>query len=185
MPSPVIPPEHVCRTAGAPPGHRARVAANLACVAAIAAGVATLDGCADGRAVLLRQIEARQRSSELRVAFLTAEAAAAYLMTLKPHDKLIEAENYEPKGIAARMGQMNFGKFKGCDGCHQDAPGRGGVSGPGLHSAWQRLQPAFISAYIANPTAWDPHSMMPGAELNADAVHKLADYLKVIGEKQP
>jgi hypothetical protein len=76
MPSPVIPPEHACRTAGAPPGHRARVAANLACVAAIAAGVATLDGCADGRAVLLRQIEARQRSSELRVAFLTAEAAA-------------------------------------------------------------------------------------------------------------
>jgi cytochrome c2 len=114
-----------------------------------------------------------------------AEAAAAYLMTLKPYDKLIQAENYEPKGIAARMGQMNFGKFKGCDGCHQDAPGRGGVSGPELHSAWQRLQPAFISAYIANPTAWDPHSMMPGAELNADAVHKLADYLKVIGEKQP
>jgi len=113
-----------------------------------------------------------------------AEAAAAYLMTLKPFEKLIQAEKYEPKGIALRLGQMNFGKFKGCDGCHRDSPDRGGVSGPELHTAWQRLQPAFISAYIANPAAWDPHSMMPGADLNADAVHKLADYLKAIGEKQ-
>ena len=114
-----------------------------------------------------------------------AEAAADYLMTLKPLEKLIQAENYEPGGIALRMGQMNFGKFKGCDGCHQDAPGRGGVSGPELHTAWQRLQPKYISAYIGNPTAWDPHSMMPGAEMNAANVHKLANYLKAIGEKQP
>lgn len=114
-----------------------------------------------------------------------AEAAASHLATLKPLDKLIEAEAYEPGSIALRMGQMNFGKFKGCDGCHQDAPGRGGVSGPELHTAWQRLQPKFISAYIANPAAWDPHSMMPGADMNADAVSKLANYLKAIGEKQP
>lgn len=114
-----------------------------------------------------------------------AEAAAGYLMTLKPLAKLIEAQKYEPGGIALRLGQMNFGKFKGCDGCHQDAPDRGGVSGPELHTAWQRLQPAFISSYIGNPTAWDPHSMMPAADLNEDAVHKLANYLKAIGEKQP
>jgi hypothetical protein len=114
-----------------------------------------------------------------------AESAADYLMTLRPLEKLLQAETYAPGGIALRLGQMNFGKFKGCDGCHQDAPGRGGVSGPELHTAWQRLQPAFISSYIGNPTAWDPHSMMPGADLNADAVHKLADYLKALGEKQP
>ncbi len=114
-----------------------------------------------------------------------AEAAADYLMTLRPFDKLIAAETYEPGGIALRMGQMNFGKFKGCDGCHQDAPGHGGVSAPELYTAWPRLQPKFISAYIANPTAWDPHSMMPAADLNADAVHKLANYLKAVAEKQP
>jgi cytochrome c2 len=114
-----------------------------------------------------------------------AQAAADHLMTLKPLEKLIQSERYEPGGIALRMGQMNFGKFKGCDGCHQDAPERGGVSGPELYTAWQRLQPRFISAYIGNPVAWDPHSMMPGAEMNADNVHKLANYLKAIGEKQP
>lgn len=119
------------------------------------------------------------------LALADAEASADYLMTLRAHDKLIQAEAYEPGNIAVRMGQMNFGKFKGCDGCHEDAPGRGGVSGPELYTAWQRLQPKFISAYIGNPLAWDHHSMMPSADLNADAVQKLADYLKAIGEKQP
>jgi len=111
------------------------------------------------------------------------EAIADYLMTLKPFDNLIEAETYQPGTIAERMGKMNFGKFKGCDGCHQDAPNSGGVSGPELYTAWKRLQPAFISSYIANPVAWDPHTMMPKGDANAGAVHKLANYLKVIGEK--
>lgn len=114
-----------------------------------------------------------------------AEAIADYLMTLKPFDALIKAETYQPGSIAERMGKMNFGKFKGCDGCHQDAPDSGGVSGPELYTAWKRLQPAFITSYIANPVAWDPHTMMPKGDANTDAVHKLANYLKVIGEKQP
>lgn len=114
-----------------------------------------------------------------------AEAVADYLMTLKPFDDLIKAETYQPGAIAERMGKMNFGKFKGCDACHQDAPGSGGVSGPELYTAWKRLQPAYISSYIGNPVAWDTHTMMPKGDANADAVHKLANYLKVIGEKQP
>lgn len=114
-----------------------------------------------------------------------AAAIADYLMTLTPRNDLIEAETWQPGTIAERMGKMNFGKFKGCDGCHQDEPGVGGVSGPELYTAWRRLQPAFISSYIADPVAWDAHSMMPRGDSNSDAVHKLADYLKVIGEKQP
>jgi hypothetical protein len=113
-----------------------------------------------------------------------AEATVDHLMQLRPFDKLVQAEKYTPGTIALRLGQMNFGKFKGCDGCHQDAPGKGGVSGPELYTAWQRLQPAFISSYIADPVAWDPHSMMPKGDSNSDAVHKLADYLKAIGEKK-
>lgn len=114
-----------------------------------------------------------------------AEAAADFLMTLRALDKVLAVETYEPGSISPRMGEMNFGKFRGCNACHQDAPGRGGVSGPELYSAWSRLQPKFISSYIANPLAWDPHSMMPAAELKDDVVHKLANYLKVIGEKKP
>jgi cytochrome c1 len=83
------------------------------------------------------------------------------------------------------MGQMNFSKFKGCDACHRDAPDRGGLSGPELFTAWNRLQPAFIAAFIANPTAWDPHALMPNAHIKDTEVAKLANYLKALQEEQP
>lgn len=111
-----------------------------------------------------------------------ATAVAAYLMTLRPFDALLAEQTYEPGSIALRMGQMNFSKFKGCDSCHQDEPGYGGVSGPELYTAWARLQPAFISAYIEDATAFDPHTMMPHSGLNVDEVHKLANYLKALAE---
>lgn len=112
-----------------------------------------------------------------------AESIADYLMTLKPFDELIKAETYQPGTIAKRMGQMNFGKFKGCDACHQDAPANGGLSGPELYTAWQRLQPAFIASYTSNPVAWDTHTLMPKGDLNAASVKKIADYLKLVGTK--
>lgn len=113
-----------------------------------------------------------------------AKAVARHLMTLRPHDDLIAAQSYEPGTVALRMGQMNFSKFKGCDSCHQDTPDFGGVSGPELYTAWERLQPAFITSYIADPTAWDPNTMMPRGSLNAAEVHKLADYLKALAEEE-
>ncbi len=114
-----------------------------------------------------------------------AEAVSDYLLGLRPLDPLSTAERYEPGVIALRMGRMNFGKFKGCNGCHQDGPGYGGVSGPELYTAWQRLQPAFIASYIADPLAWDPLSLMPRTALKSAEVHKLADYLKALAEEQP
>lgn len=113
-----------------------------------------------------------------------AAAAAEYLMTLRDHSGLIEASPYEPGTIAERMGQLNFGKFNGCDSCHSDEPGYGGVSGPELYTAWQRLQPKFIASYIADPVAWDPHTLMPAAGLNDAAVEKLSNYLRLIGEEE-
>lgn len=114
-----------------------------------------------------------------------AAAATSELMQLRPYDELLAAQAYQPGKIALRMGQMNFGKFKGCDGCHQDAPGRGGLSGPELYTAWQRLQPAFITSFIADPVSWDAHTIMPRADLKDSEVHKLADYLKALQENQP
>lgn len=112
-----------------------------------------------------------------------AAQVADYLMTLRGRDELIAEDHYQPGPVSLRMGMMDFRKFKGCNACHQDAPGEGGVSGPELHDAWQRLQPAFLSSYIQNPAAWDPHSMMPVPGMNEPAVHKLVNYLKAIGEQ--
>ena len=63
-------------------------------------------------------------------------------------------------------------------------PDFGGVSGPELYTAWDRLKPAFVASYIADPVAWDPHTLMPGGDLNDAAVAKLANYLKAIVEEE-
>lgn len=110
-----------------------------------------------------------------------AELAADHLMELTARQSLIDADGYEPGSVALRMGMMDFRRFKGCDACHQDAPDSGGVSGPRLYDAWQRLQPAFISSFIANPAEWDNATLMPVPAMNEAAVHKLVDYLHTIG----
>ncbi len=114
-----------------------------------------------------------------------ASAVTGFLMTLRAADGLVDPDAYEPGSVALRMGMLDFRKFKGCNACHQDAPGEGGVSGPEVFTAWQRLQPAFLFSYVKNPAAWDSASMMPVPDMNDAAVAKLVNYLKVIGEPQP
>ncbi len=112
-----------------------------------------------------------------------AEQVADYLSSLRPYQERIDSVTYEPGSISWRMGQMNFVKFNNCSGCHQDEPGYGGVSGPELHTAWDRLRPEFIFSYTKDPVRWDPHTMMPGGDLNEAAVEKLANYLKAVSEE--
>src|SRR5690554_607593 len=77
-----------------------------------------------------------------------AAQVAEYLMSLRSYDDLIAADSYEPGNVARRMATMDFRRFKGCDACHQDEVDAGGFSGPTLHSAWTRLQPAYLSSFI-------------------------------------
>ncbi len=112
-----------------------------------------------------------------------AEEAADYLMSLRPHDDLLEATGYSPAEPAMRMAMMHFRRFNACSACHRDEDGSGGVSGPELYTAGERLQPRFIASFLAEPMAWDPYSGMPSSGLNPDAVHRLADYLLMISEE--
>lgn len=111
-----------------------------------------------------------------------AEEVADYLMTLRARDDLIQAAGYELGNTPWRLAQMNFGKFNNCVACHRDEPDYGGVSGPELYTAWERLQPAFIASYIADPVAWDHLTLMPAQDLNTSAVQRLADYLRMMAE---
>lgn len=129
------------------------------------------------------EIDAASLTEHPALAPEKAKAVAAHLMTLTPNDALVEAEDYTPGGISKRMGEMDFVKFKGCAACHKDTPKYGGVSGPELHTAWQRLQPEFITSFIRDPAAWEPRTLMPNKHLQTGAIHKLANYLKLIGEK--
>ncbi|WP_271272401.1 c-type cytochrome [Aliamphritea hakodatensis] len=118
---------------------------------------------------------------------LTADQArevSGYLMTLQSKRDLISEGEYTPKKVSRKMGAMNFGKFKGCRTCHRDEAGYGGVSGPELYTAYQRLQPDYIAAYIRDPQRWDARSLMPDKHLSDKEIHKLINYLKVIGAEQ-
>lgn len=129
-------------------------------------------------------VDAKTLKDHPKVAAQEARDLAGYLMTLTPNSALTAKEaGYKPGSVPARMGAMDFVKFKGCGGCHKDTPKYGGFSGPELFTAWQRLQPAFIVSYIRDPAKWEPRSLMPNKHLNDEAIHKLADYLRTIGDK--
>lgn len=108
---------------------------------------------------------------------------AKYLMSFHLDDKPELETPYTPGSVSMTMGKMNFNKFKGCSACHRDNENVGGVSGPEMYTAWKRMQPEFIISYIKNPVAWDPHTMMPNRHLQEKDIHKLVDYLKLIGDK--
>ena len=82
------------------------------------------------------------------------------------------------------LAELNFIKFKGCGSCHRTSEKFGGVSGPELYTAWQRLRPDYLRSYIANPQAWDPVAPMPGYDLPPTEVGKLLEYLRLLGEER-
>lgn len=111
----------------------------------------------------------------------TAKQLSEWLMSLRPYDELIEeSSDYTPGPISPRLGAMDFVKFKGCGGCHRDTPEYGGLSGPELYTAWDRLQQEFIVSYIKNPRAWYESSAMPDRDLGDEQIHKLANYIKTL-----
>lgn len=137
-------------------------------------------------------IKAGAKEDEIDTATLTshvtlskgdATAAAAELMQLKAHDELIAKEKIEPGAISKQMGEMTFNKFLGCMACHLIEPEYGGLSGPELYTAAQRLQPEFMASYIRSPQAWDPKSWMPNKHLSDVNIQKLVRYLDLLGKE--
>ncbi|NRB37693.1 MAG: c-type cytochrome [Pseudomonadales bacterium] len=117
-----------------------------------------------------------------RLSAADAKSATAYLMTLDSKKELLDKQAYSAKKTSRRMAAMNFSKFKGCQACHRDEEDYGGVSGPELYTAHQRLRPEFIASYIRDPQQWEPRSLMPNRHLPDKEIHKLMDYFKILGE---
>lgn len=112
-----------------------------------------------------------------------AEATSDALMALKaPSDKVVVgAYGGEPGN--ARIAKMAFTKLRGCSACHQNAPGKGGLSGPELYTAGDRLQADFIASYIRNPQSIDAGVWMPVLEMSEKDVQQLTGYLLSLGTK--
>ena len=97
-----------------------------------------------------------------------AVAAAGYLMSLTDTDmatNLIDPSKTFKRAKAFRL----FIKRLPCVGCHMIGFGKrivGGISGPDLTGAGERLNPDWVYARIENPQHWDPKTWMPRIEMS-------------------
>ena len=106
-----------------------------------------------------------------------AAAAADALMALGVSDGLVQKDAFKQEPTNAMMASLLFNKLRGCSSCHSVKTGSGGISGPELYTAGERLQPDYIVEYIRDPQKFDPHVWMPKLELTDSDVKKLTGYL--------
>lgn len=109
-----------------------------------------------------------------------AHEVAESLMKLKAKSELIKLGDFDKRTISTMMGEMAFDKFTGCMACHQIEPGYGGLSGPEVYTAANRLQEDYMMSFIRNPQAWDPKTMMPNKHISEENIQKIVAYFKAL-----
>ena len=109
-------------------------------------------------------LERRNRGAHARLDKDAAASAAAFLMSLVP------GAPSAPPGRPPAMESLPLGRevfnYKGaCYGCHLVRTRRGlvvgGLSGPSLLGARERLRGEWIYAYLSNPDTYEPVKAMP------------------------
>jgi mono/diheme cytochrome c family protein len=129
------------------------------------------------------EIDASTLITHLALGDVDAKAVAGALMKLTARSDLIKPGDYQSGTIALSMGEMLFDKFRGCLACHEIEAGYGGLSGPEVYTAGQRLQEDWMVSFLRNPQAWDPKTIMPNKHLSDTDVQKLVHYLRALGEE--
>lgn len=109
----------------------------------------------------------------------TAAKLADALMALKG-DGVVTPGAYKGEGANLAMGKLAFGKLRGCVACHQDKSGEGGVSGPQLYDAGDRLQPDYVQAYMKDPQAFDRFVWMPRLGLSDPDLQRITAYITTL-----
>jgi mono/diheme cytochrome c family protein len=112
-----------------------------------------------------------------------AESMAAFLMAQKNHSDLVKAGDYQLGKISVSTGEMLFDKFRGCMACHEIEPGYGGLSGPEVYTASERLQEDFLVSFMRKPQAWDKRTLMPDKNLKEADLQKFVHYFHVLAER--
>ena len=111
----------------------------------------------------------------------TAASLADALLELK--SGLVPEGAFKPEAVNMTMGKMAFGKLRGCVACHQDQQGQGGLSGPQLYDAGQRLRPDYVLTYTKDPQQFDPHVWMPTLTLSEPDLQRLTGYIVSLGKE--
>lgn len=97
-----------------------------------------------------------------------AEVISDYLMRLEDPAMAVRVVDLE-QDLKARKAFRMFTKQLPCIGCHRIKFRKrevGGISGPDLTNAGERLNPDWIYARIDNPQYWDPKTWMPRIEMS-------------------
>lgn len=108
-----------------------------------------------------------------------AAAVAYYLMTLTSPGMKTGVVDPDAKFSQAKARRM-FSKQYPCIACHTATLGKntyGGVSGPDLTEAGDRLNPDWIFARIKDPQHWDPKTWMPKFEMSDQKRELLAQFV--------
>jgi mono/diheme cytochrome c family protein len=113
------------------------------------------------RSMAYNSITERNPGNHPKLSGGDAASVTEFLMSLTSKD--VEAGAIKPKKNL--KGKLIFTKNMPCTGCHQ-YPGRkdevlGGLSGPSLVSAGNRLNPDWIFAYLKTPDIFKPVKAMP------------------------
>lgn len=106
-----------------------------------------------------------------------AEAVADALMALTGPAGLVNKGAFKNEKVNMSMGGMFFNKLRGCGACHMAKPGTGGLSGPELYTAGDRLQADYVYSYIKDPQKFDPHVWMPTLNLAEPDLQRLTGYI--------
>lgn len=113
-----------------------------------------------------------------------AKSVTQYLSSLKAKADLIKPGAFTPGKISLRGGEMVFVKFKGCAACHRIEPGYGGVSGPEVYTATNRLNEDYLMSFLADPQAWSPKTFMPTIQLAERDRNKLIRYFQALAKEE-
>lgn len=120
--------------------------------------------------------------AHLKLSAADATAAADALMSLGTDLNLVEHGAFK-QGAPGSMAPLLFNKLRGCSSCHSGKPGTGGLSGPELYTAGERLQADYIVEYIRSPQKFDPHVWMPALGLKDGDIQKLTGYLLTLKQE--
>lgn len=126
------------------------------------------------------EIDATSFSPHPELSKEEAKAVAESLMGFKAKSLLINQGEYKPGKIPLMMGELLFDKFRGCLACHQIEPGYGGLSGPEVYTAADRLQDDYLLSFMRDPQAWNPKTLMPDKHLKESDLQKLVHYLHAL-----
>jgi cbb3-type cytochrome oxidase cytochrome c subunit len=117
-----------------------------------------------------------------------AEQISQELMVLTPFDLPKEIDSLEPltNGQKAKL-KYQFERTFGCISCHQSlnlaGKVRGGISGPSLVNAGNRLQASWVESWLRSPKIFTNKSRMPIYKMEDEARLQITQFLMTLKNK--